>query len=118
MPPENELFDGNDGSPQKEHASDLDEDGVLSSEVVSAGAVKSKSKTVKRNKWKPEEIKRLIRMRGELHDRFQVAKGRMALWEEISSNFMADGINRSAGQCKSLWSSLMQNMRFALISVM
>lgn len=66
------------------------------------------SKAVKRNKWKPEEVKKLIKMRGELNNRFQVLKGRMALWEEISSNLLADGVSRSPGQCKSLWTSLVQ----------
>ncbi|XP_051148082.1 ribonuclease J isoform X2 [Andrographis paniculata] len=66
------------------------------------------AKSVKRNKWKPEEIKKLIKMRRELHSRFQVIKGRMALWEEISSNLSSDGISRSPGQCKSLWTSLVQ----------
>ncbi|ESQ31565.1 hypothetical protein EUTSA_v10003624mg [Eutrema salsugineum] len=69
---------------------------------------KSSAKRVRRNKWKPEEVKKVIRMRGELHSRFQVVKGRMALWEEISSNLSAEGINRSPGQCKSLWASLIQ----------
>ncbi|KAL3631686.1 hypothetical protein CASFOL_024670 [Castilleja foliolosa] len=64
------------------------------------------SKTEKRNKWKSEEVKKLIKMRGELHSRFKVLKGRMALWEEISSNLLLDGISRSPGQCKSLWASL------------
>lgn len=63
-------------------------------------------KPVKSNKWKPEEMKRLIKLRGQLHARFQVSKGRMALWEEISTSMLADGINRSPGQCKSLWASL------------
>lgn len=66
------------------------------------------SKRVKRNKWKPEEVKRLIKMRGDLHDRFHVVKGRMALWEEISENLIAEGFNRTPGQCKSLWASLVQ----------
>ncbi|CAI9757350.1 unnamed protein product [Fraxinus pennsylvanica] len=67
-----------------------------------------KPKTAKRNKWKPEEVKKLIELRGELHSRFQVLRGRMALWEEISSDLLSDGITRSAGQCKSLWTSLIQ----------
>lgn len=62
----------------------------------------------KRNKWKPEEVKKLIKFRGELHSRFQVLRGRMALWEEISSNLLSDGFTRSPGQCKSLWASLVQ----------
>ncbi|PIN21970.1 Beta-lactamase [Handroanthus impetiginosus] len=66
------------------------------------------SKSGKRNKWKPEEVKKMIKMRGELNSRFQVVKGRMALWEEISSSLSSEGINRSAGQCKSLWASLVQ----------
>lgn len=74
------------------------------------------SKTVKRNKWKPEEVKKMIKMRGELHSRFQVLKGRMALWEEISSSLLTDGISRSPGQCKSLWASLVQKyeVRFVI----
>ncbi|KAL0415681.1 UNVERIFIED_CONTAM: Ribonuclease J [Sesamum latifolium] len=66
------------------------------------------SKTAKRNKWKPEEVRKLIKLRGKLHSRFQVLKGRMALWEEISSSLLLDGIGRSPGQCKSLWASLVQ----------
>lgn len=66
------------------------------------------SKSVKRNKWKPEEIMKLIKMRGELNSRFQVVKGRMVLWEEISANLLSYGINRTPAQCKSLWASLIQ----------
>ncbi|KAG8388085.1 hypothetical protein BUALT_Bualt02G0088500 [Buddleja alternifolia] len=64
------------------------------------------SKPAKRNKWEPEEIKKLIKTRGELHSKFQVLKGRMALWKEISSNLSSDGISRSPGQCKYLWTAL------------
>ncbi|XP_021775918.1 uncharacterized protein LOC110739752 isoform X1 [Chenopodium quinoa] len=77
-----------------------------SDETTTHSSKRSKSTT--RNKWKPEEVKKLIMLRGELHDRFQVVKGRMALWEEISSSLLADGYNRTPGQCKSLWTSLVQ----------
>ncbi|CAH9053153.1 unnamed protein product [Cuscuta europaea] len=71
--------------------------------------LKSKSSnSVKRNKWKPEEVKKLIKMRGELNSKFQVPKGRMALWQEISSSLQSDGIFRTPAQCKSLWTSLVQ----------
>ncbi|KAF6161431.1 hypothetical protein GIB67_009310 [Kingdonia uniflora] len=66
------------------------------------------SKLAKRNKWKPEEVKKLIEMRGELDSRFEVVKGRMVLWQEISVNLLDCGINRTPGQCKSLWTSLLQ----------
>ncbi|CAJ1975033.1 unnamed protein product [Sphenostylis stenocarpa] len=69
------------------------------SEETSISEPKS-SKSIKRNKWKAEEVKKLIGMREELHDRFQVVKGRMALWEEISQKLLADGINRSPRQSK------------------
>ncbi|CAI0548161.1 unnamed protein product [Linum tenue] len=68
----------------------------------------SSSKSMKRNKWKHDEITKLIEMRGNLHAKFQTVKGRMALWEEISNGLMVEGIDRSPGQCKSLWASLVQ----------
>ncbi|KAJ6672262.1 RIBONUCLEASE J [Salix viminalis] len=97
--------------PPGEQMNKLKEDVVDSSDddlLENQNSSPKRSKSVKRNKWKPEEVKSLIKMRGELHSRFQVVRGRMALWEEISTNFMADGINRSPGQCKSLWTSLVQ----------
>ncbi|KAK7282026.1 hypothetical protein RIF29_10500 [Crotalaria pallida] len=116
---------GNGYVSQKEHKSNLKEDysedtDEAKSEETSTSEPKSEdksnemssnsepksSKSVKRNKWKPGEVKKVIGMRGELHDRFQIVKGRMALWEEISQNLLADGISRSPGQCKSLWTSL------------
>ncbi|KAL6280919.1 hypothetical protein ACE6H2_017800 [Prunus campanulata] len=93
------VEDKNGLAVQQEH---LKKDGPDSSEIPNP------SKPVKRNKWKPEEVEKLIEMRGKLRSRFQVVKGRMALWEEISRNLLADGINRSPGQCKSLWASLVQ----------
>ncbi|XP_020576926.1 uncharacterized protein LOC110022373 [Phalaenopsis equestris] len=62
----------------------------------------------KRNKWKPEEITRLIKERGDLNSKFQTVRGRMALWENVSSIMSAHGIIRSSAQCKSLWASLVQ----------
>ncbi|KAM7471508.1 hypothetical protein LguiA_009691 [Lonicera macranthoides] len=80
----------------------------VSSDVPSSSSSKSSKKPLRRNKWRPDEVKKLIMMRGELHSRFQVVRGRMALWEEISANLLANGITRSPGQCKSLWTSLIQ----------
>ena len=108
IPTNNVLEEGNTSLQlQKEHYKNSE----IDSGELDSGLPKSElksSKSVKRNKWKPEEIKKLIRMRGELHNRFQVVKGRMALWEEISSNLLSGGISRSPGQCKSLWASLVQ----------
>ncbi|KAK9090151.1 hypothetical protein Sjap_023328 [Stephania japonica] len=84
------------------------ENGSSTSDSLKPSGSQSSTKPVKRNKWKLEEIKKLIKLRGELDSRFQVAKGRMVLWEEISNNLLGDGINRTPGQCKSLWTSLVQ----------
>ncbi|KAK1564362.1 hypothetical protein Q3G72_001574 [Acer saccharum] len=106
---DNSVKDNNALAAQEKQRSEVDTDDNGSSEDDSLESAQPKSsKTVKRNKWKPEEVKKLIKMRGELHSRFQVVKGRMALWKEISTHFMSEGINRSPGQCKSLWASLLQ----------
>ncbi|PKA54785.1 Trihelix transcription factor GT-3a [Apostasia shenzhenica] len=68
----------------------------------------ARNKSSKRNKWKPEEIKRLIKERGEMNSRFQNVKGRMALWKEVSASMSDHGITRTPAQCKSLWASLVQ----------
>ncbi|KDP30936.1 hypothetical protein JCGZ_11312 [Jatropha curcas] len=97
--------------PNQEHIKEFKEDGGRNSEDETSEMQNSQpkpSKRLKKNKWKPEEVKKLIKMRGKLHDRFQVAKGRMILWEEISNSLIIDGINRSPAQCKSLWASLLQ----------
>ncbi|KAL3575438.1 hypothetical protein D5086_023539 [Populus alba] len=114
--PVNELVKSDESMvPPGEQKNKLKEDVVDSSDddlLENENSRLKRSKSVKRNKWKPEEVKSLIKMRGELHSRFQVVRGRMALWEEISTNLMADGINRSPGQCKSLWTSLVQKYEF------
>uniref|UniRef100_A0A2N9EKV9 Myb-like domain-containing protein n=1 Tax=Fagus sylvatica TaxID=28930 RepID=A0A2N9EKV9_FAGSY len=110
--PVDEVAKANNGFVSlSEHVSQVEKDGTESSKDESLklqGSQSKSSKSIKRNKWKPEEVKKLIDLRGELHSRFQVVKGRMALWEEISGNLSSDGINRSPGQCKSLWASLVQ----------
>ncbi|CAK9330291.1 unnamed protein product [Citrullus colocynthis] len=107
--PAKELGKDNEGSVQQsKNMSEITNEREEVSDDKSLKTSNSDVKPVKRNKWKPEEIKKLIKLRGELHARFQVARGRMALWEEISNGMSADGINRSPGQCKSLWASLVQ----------
>ncbi|XP_010250772.1 PREDICTED: uncharacterized protein LOC104592923 isoform X2 [Nelumbo nucifera] len=99
------------GSIRKEEHLELNKDGTKSRGEGSAELASpqsASSKPAKRNKWMPEEIMKLIKMRGELDSRFQVVKGRMVLWKEISANLLVYGINRTPGQCKSLWASLIQ----------
>lgn len=87
---------------KQDDSEDIDE---AKSEEMSDSEPES-PKSEKKNKWKTEEVKKLIDLRSDLRDRFKVVKGRMALWEEISQSLLADGISRSPGQCKSLWTSL------------
>ncbi|XP_022736787.1 uncharacterized protein LOC111289757 isoform X2 [Durio zibethinus] len=109
-PVENLEEDNNGLVPKEEHKPELKSGGTASggddSEIPSSQP--KSSKPTKRNKWKPEEVKKLIKTRGKLHNRFQVVKGRMALWEEVSASLLAEGISRSPAQCKSLWASLVQ----------
>jgi len=104
--------------PQKENSSPIkdgsSEDTEECNSVNTLNSEPKSSKSAKRNKWKHDEVKKLIGMRGELNDRFQVVKGRMALWEEISQNLLSNGISRSPGQCKSLWTSLLQKYEVCL----
>lgn len=111
-PINNLVKDNNVLIPQEEkQMSELEEDGTEGSYDDSSDRSSSQpksSKGVRRNKWRPEEVKELIKMRRELHSRFQVVKRRMALWKEISTHLANEGFNRSPGQCKSMWTSLLQ----------
>ncbi|KAA8542137.1 hypothetical protein F0562_023289 [Nyssa sinensis] len=108
--PVDKRENNNNGSvPPEEFLEEFKEKEIIEDESTETRNSQLKSsKPVKRNKWKPEEVKKLIKMREELNSRFQVVKGRMMLWEEISANLLADGINRSPGQCKSQWASLLK----------
>ncbi|KAK4436870.1 Ribonuclease J [Sesamum alatum] len=99
--------EGDSDLPAADHREKAKEENIELDSVLPKSR-QTPSKTAKRNKWKPEEVKKLIKIRGKLHSRFQVLKGRMALWEEISSSLLLDGVSRSPGQCKSLWASLVQ----------
>ncbi|GLT51770.1 hypothetical protein SLA2020_251550 [Shorea laevis] len=102
--------DTNGFVPDEQNKVGINNDGTESSEdeLDMPNSQSKSSKRAKRNKWRPGEVKKLIKLRGELHDRFEVVKGRMALWEEISTSLVANDIDRSPGQCKSLWASLVQ----------
>uniref|UniRef100_A0A5B7AFQ9 Myb-like domain-containing protein n=2 Tax=Davidia involucrata TaxID=16924 RepID=A0A5B7AFQ9_DAVIN len=108
-PVDKQVKDNSGSVPREEFLEDFKKKEITEDDSIETRKSQLKSsKPVKRRKWKPEEVKKLIKMRGELHSRFQVVKGRMALWEEISANLLADGINRSPGQCKSQWASIVK----------
>ncbi|XVF11547.1 hypothetical protein REPUB_Repub08aG0037200 [Reevesia pubescens] len=109
-PVDNLEKDNNEFVPKEERMSELKIYGTPSSgdDSEMPNSPPLSSKPAKRNKWEPEEVKKLIKIRGELHSRFQIVKGRMALWEEISASLLTEGISRSPAQCKSQWASLVQ----------
>ncbi|CAA7405149.1 unnamed protein product [Spirodela intermedia] len=100
--------------PEAEEALSEEVSTTAASQATAAAAAAAKA-AAKRNKWKPEEIKKLIEKRSELDDRFRAVKARMVLWEEISANLLQHGVDRSPGQCKSLWSSLVQKYEEARV---
>ncbi|XP_058102274.1 ribonuclease J-like [Magnolia sinica] len=102
-----EFAKGENGSVEPEKSTENANESSKKSQKSQAEA----SKPAKRNEWKPEEIKRLIEMRGEMDSRFQTVKARMVLWEEISATLMEHGIKQTPGQCKSLWSSLVKKYK-------
>ncbi|KAG5523082.1 hypothetical protein RHGRI_035031 [Rhododendron griersonianum] len=105
------VEDSNGSIPQEEYGEkNAKESEVYGCVEISTSGLKS-SEPAKQNKWTPDEVMKLIDMRGQLHSRFQVVKRRMSLWEEISSNLLADGINRTPGQCRSQWTSLVKKYK-------
>lgn len=102
-------MEDSDGSfPQEERRETNPKESEVDDSVEIPSSRLKSSRPAKQNKWKPDEVTKLIDMRGQLHSRFQVVKRRMSLWEEISANLLADGINRTPGQCKSQWTSLVK----------
>ncbi|KAI8543954.1 hypothetical protein RHMOL_Rhmol08G0257500 [Rhododendron molle] len=109
MPLMDQVVENINGSfPNEEHSDKPKKETKVDNSVELPNSQIKHSKPAKRNKWKPEEIKKLIILRGELHEKFQVVKRRMALWEEISAHLLSDGITRTPGECKSIWASLVQ----------
>ncbi|KAF4377869.1 hypothetical protein CsatB_018253 [Cannabis sativa] len=106
IPVDNVVEENNDSISSQEQS--LLENGGKESIETTTDSKPKPSKPVKRNKWTNQEVMKLIKLRGQLDGRFQVVKGRMALWEEISKEMLSDGMNRSPGQCKSRWTSLVQ----------
>lgn len=110
-----QLLKDENGSLLKEHIIGSVNGSSGEESTESAKAQPKSSKTAKRNRWKPEEIRKLIELRGELDSRFQAVKARMVLWEEISANMLEYGIQRTPGQCKSLWASLVQKYEVSFL---
>ncbi|KAJ7553257.1 hypothetical protein O6H91_06G089900 [Diphasiastrum complanatum] len=69
-------------------------------------SVDSKSSQMKKNRWKPSEIVKLIELRSQMECEFEKAKIKKPLWETISSHLSNSGHERNYGQCKSMWVSL------------
>ncbi|GFZ11943.1 RNA-metabolising metallo-beta-lactamase family protein [Actinidia rufa] len=88
--PIDELVKDSSGSiPEEEDREKLKKEIVFDDSVEIPISRLQSSKPVKLNRWNPDEVMKLINLRGQLHIRFQVAKQQKVLWEEISSNLLA-----------------------------
>ncbi|CAN6449094.1 unnamed protein product [Victoria cruziana] len=103
-----EFASSENGSMPEEYSRRDESSGSSTSKSGAAEPQPTSSPRGKRNKWKPEEITRLIKLRIGMDSQFQSVRSRMVLWEEISTKMLDHGIDRTPAQCKSLWTSLVQ----------
>ncbi|KAG0567821.1 hypothetical protein KC19_7G164000 [Ceratodon purpureus] len=66
------------------------------------GAPKRRSKN-----WKRAEVLQLIKLRGEMDNRFAHSTRRAALWDELAERLLGQGIKRDGKQCREKWDKLM-----------
>ena len=66
------------------------------------GAPKRRSKN-----WKRAEVLQLIKLRGEMDNRFAHCTRRAALWDELAERLLGQGIKRDGKQCREKWDKLM-----------
>ncbi|EFJ29776.1 hypothetical protein SELMODRAFT_409669 [Selaginella moellendorffii] len=68
----------------------------------SGGGPKKRSKN-----WKRTEVLQLIKLRGEMENKFTKSTRRAALWDEVADLLKAQGIKRDGKQCREKWDKLM-----------
>lgn len=66
------------------------------------GAPKRRSKN-----WKRAEVLQLIKLRGEMGNRFAHSTRRATLWNELAEHLLGQGIKRDGKQCREKWDKLM-----------
>ncbi|CAM6110567.1 unnamed protein product [Calypogeia fissa] len=59
--------------------------------------------------WKRAEVVQLIKLRGEMYNRFAMADSatRAELWDELGERLLAQGFRRDGKQCREKWERLM-----------
>lgn len=64
--------------------------------------------------WKRTEVLELIKLRGEMEDKFVKSMRRAALWGELAETLGTQGIRRDGKQCREKWDKLMSEYKDVL----
>ncbi|KAJ0974556.1 hypothetical protein J5N97_016521 [Dioscorea zingiberensis] len=74
--------------------------------IVPVQEISPSHEAVASSRWPKTEVHALIRLRSGLETRYQEAGPKGPLWEEISSEMMKLGYNRSSKRCKEKWENI------------
>ncbi|KAH7298252.1 hypothetical protein KP509_25G033700 [Ceratopteris richardii] len=74
--------------------------------VARAPCFKKRSKN-----WKRSEVLQLIKIRGEMEERFAKSIRRAALWGELAEVLRSRGVRRDGKQCREKWEKLMSEYK-------
>eukprot|EP00249_Psilotum_nudum_P021862 c28284_g1_i5 orf=176-1750(+) len=61
--------------------------------------------------WKRAEVLQLIKLRGEMENKFAKSTRRAALWDEIAESLVSQGVKREGKQCREKWDKLMSEFK-------
>ncbi|MCO5600291.1 hypothetical protein L7F22_054401 [Adiantum nelumboides] len=61
--------------------------------------------------WKRSEVLQLIKLRGEMEERFVKSIRRAALWSELAEVLSTQGVRRDGKQCREKWDKLMSEYK-------
>ncbi|KAH7298990.1 hypothetical protein KP509_25G068400 [Ceratopteris richardii] len=88
---------------------------VEASVPLNGGPIDGNSSLKKRSKnWKRSEVLELIKLRGEMEERFSKSARRAALWAELAEMMSDHGIRRDGKQCREKWDKLMSEYKDVL----
>ncbi|KAI5064619.1 hypothetical protein GOP47_0021289 [Adiantum capillus-veneris] len=76
------------------------------SPIVGNSGLKRRSKN-----WKRSEVLQLIKLRGEMEERFAKSMRRAALWGELAEVLSTQGVRRDGKQCREKWDKLMSEYK-------
>lgn len=78
----------------------------VSSPTAGISGYKKRSKN-----WKRSEVLQLIKLRGEMEEKFVKSMRRVPLWGELAEALSTQGIRRDGKQCREKWDKLMSEYK-------